>query len=87
MSSAGGTVARGRARGSDELLGCSRCGPRLQAAVVTLTARHRISRRGICELSRDLLGVTLSVGAVDAICERTSDALAGPHLTVAGLGA
>ena len=55
-------------------------GPRLQAAVVTLTARHRLSRRGITELARDLFGVTLSVGAVDAICQRASDALAGPHL-------
>jgi transposase len=54
-------------------------GSRLQAAIVTLTARHRISRRGICELARDLFGVTLSTGAVDAICQRASDALAGPH--------
>jgi transposase len=46
---------------------------------VTLTARHRISRRGICELASDLFGVTLSSGAVDAICQRASDALAGPH--------
>ena len=62
-----------------ELLACSPFGPRLQAAVVTLTARHRISRRGICELASDLFGVTLSSGAVDAICQRASDALAGPH--------
>ena len=54
-------------------------GPRLQAAVVTLTCRHRISRRGICELASDLFGVTVSTGAVDAICQRVSDALAGPH--------
>jgi Transposase IS66 family len=46
---------------------------------VTLTARHRISRRGICELLGDLLGVELCTGAVDAICRRASDALAGPH--------
>ena len=62
-----------------EQVACSAFGPRLQAAVVTLTARHRISRRGICELARDLFGVTLSTGAVDAICQRASDALAGPH--------
>jgi transposase len=55
-------------------------GPRLQAAVVTLTARHRVSRRGICELARDLFGVTLSTGSADAICQRASNALAGPHL-------
>jgi transposase len=52
----------------------------LQAAVVTLTARHRVSRRGICELVCDLFGVTLSAGAADAICQRASEALAGPHL-------
>ena len=55
-------------------------GPRLQAAIATLTAAYRISRRGIAELARDLFGVELSAGAVDAICQRTSAALAGPHL-------
>ena len=55
-------------------------GPRLQAAFVTLTARHRVSRRGIVELARDLFGVTLSSGSADAICQRASEALAGPHL-------
>jgi transposase len=63
----------------DGIGGCA-FGPRLQAAVVTLTARHRVSRRGICELARDLFGVTLSTGSADAICQRASDALAGPHL-------
>ena len=60
-------------------IGASAFGPRLQAAIVTLTARHRVSRRGIGELARDLFGVTLSTGGVDAICQRASDALAGPH--------
>jgi transposase len=63
---------------ADEVGACV-FGPRLQAAIVTLTARHRVSRRGICELASDLFGVTLSSGAVDAICQRASDALAGPH--------
>jgi transposase len=54
-------------------------GPRLRAAVVTLTARHRVSRRGIVELARDLFGVTISTGTADAICQRASEALAGPH--------
>jgi transposase len=62
-----------------ELIGGSAFGPRLQAAVVTLTARHRVSRRGICELAQDLFGVSLSAGAVDQVCQRASDALAGPH--------
>ena len=47
---------------------------------MTLTARHRISRRGITELARDLFGVALSTGSMDAICQRASEALAGPHL-------
>jgi transposase len=63
-----------------ELIAASAIGPRLQAAVVTLTARHRISRRGICELAHDLFGARLSTGGVDAICQRASDALAGTHL-------
>jgi transposase len=61
------------------VIGGSAFGVNLQAAVVTLTARHRISRRGIAELARDLFGVSLSVGAVDAICQRARVALAGPH--------
>jgi len=72
-----------RARTSARLPGeidASPFGSRLQAAVVTLTARHRLSRRGIVELARDLFGAGLSTGAVDGICQRASDALAGPHL-------
>jgi hypothetical protein len=54
-------------------------GPRLQAAVLTLTARNRISRRDLSELARDLFGIRLSVGAVEAICRRGAIALAEPH--------
>jgi transposase len=60
-------------------IGGSAFGPNLQAALVTLTARNRISRRGMTELALDLFGVSLSIGTVDAICQRASDALAGPH--------
>ena len=72
-------LARTSARLPEEI-GCSPFGPRLQAAIVTLTARHGISRRGSSELARDLFGATLSTGSVDAICQRVSGALAGPHL-------
>src|SRR5207245_2922006 len=61
-------------------IGSSPFGSRLQAALVTLTAAYRVPRRGIVEIARDLFGVTLSTGAADAICQRASDALAGPHL-------
>jgi len=74
-----GCLARTSARLPEEIDG-SPFGVRLQAAIVTLTARHRISRRGIVELARDLFGVTLSTGSVDAVCQRASDALAGPYL-------
>jgi transposase len=63
-----------------EEIGFSPFGSRLQAALVTLTAAYRISRRGVSELARDLFGVTLSTGTADAICQRASEALAGPHL-------
>ena len=54
-------------------------GPGLQAAVVGLTARNRISRRDMSELLSELFGVRVSVGAIDGICQRTSGLLAGPH--------
>jgi transposase len=60
-------------------VGGSAFGPNMQAALVTLTARNRISRRGMIELASDLFGVAVSTGTVDAICQRVSDALAGPH--------
>lgn len=71
-----------RARTSAELpaeLGGSAFGPRLRAAVVTMSARNRISRRDMAELASDLFGLDMSVGTVDAICRRASAALAEPH--------
>jgi transposase len=54
-------------------------GPRLRAAIVTLTARNRISRRGAAELAGELFGAQLSTGSVDAICQHASEVLAGPY--------
>ncbi len=54
-------------------------GPRLQAAVVTLAVRNRVSRRDTTELARELFGVEISTGTVDAIVQRAGEALAGPH--------
>jgi transposase len=54
-------------------------GPRLQAAVVTLAVRNRVSRRDTTELARELFGVELSTGSVDAIIRRAGEALAGPY--------
>ena len=54
-------------------------GPRLQAAVATLAVRNRVSRRDTSELAGELFGVELSTGSVDAIVQRTGEALAAPH--------
>jgi transposase len=54
-------------------------GTGVHAAVVTLTARNRVSRRDMPELARELFGLGMSVGAVDAILMRASAALQEPH--------
>lgn len=53
-------------------------GPRLQAAVVTLSVRNRISRRDVVELCEQLFSSRISTGTVDAILARTADALTEP---------
>lgn len=58
---------------------CSAFGPRLQAAVATLCARQRLSRRQTAELLGELFGCTASVGAVDAILGHVGAALAQPY--------
>lgn len=63
---------------SAELCG-SAFGPRFGAAVVSLSARNRISRRDIGELAGELFGAELSTGTADAICQRASAALRGPR--------
>jgi len=54
-------------------------GPRLQAALATLAVRNRVSRRDSAELAGELFGVDLSTGSIDAIVQRTGEALAAPH--------
>lgn len=54
-------------------------GPRLEAAVATLSVRNRVSRRDTVELVDELFGARLSSGTVDAILGRTAVALEGPH--------
>ncbi|MCA1700894.1 MAG: IS66 family transposase [Actinobacteria bacterium] len=53
-------------------------GPRLQAAVVTLAVRNRVSRRDCVELCEQLFSSRISSGTVDAILTRAADALAEP---------
>ncbi len=54
-------------------------GPRLQAAVTTLSVRNRISRRDVVEFAEELFASRISTGAVDAIIDRAGAALCGPH--------
>jgi transposase len=58
-------------------------GPRLQAAVTTLAVRNRVSRRDSVELMRELFGVELASGSVDAIVQRVGETLAEPHARLA----
>jgi transposase len=44
-----------------------------------MSARNRISRRDMAELAGDLFGLSVSTGGMDAICQRASWALDGPH--------
>jgi transposase len=53
-------------------------GPRMQAAVVTLSVRNRISRRDVVELCEQLFSSRISTGTVDAILARAADALSVP---------
>ena len=54
-------------------------GPRLEAAVATLSVRNRISRRDAVELCEELFGARISTGTVDAILTRIGEALSDPH--------
>jgi transposase len=59
-------------------------GPRLEAAVATLSVRNRISRRDLVELVEELFGCALATGTVDAIVRRTGQALALPYEDLLG---
>lgn len=58
-------------------------GPRLRAAVTTLAVRNRVSRRDSAELMRELFGVELATGSLDAIVQRVGEALAEPQARLA----
>jgi len=54
-------------------------GPRLAAAIATVSVRNRISRRDVVELVEQLFGARISTGSVDAILARAGDALADSY--------
>ena len=53
-------------------------GPRLTALIGELSALHRISRRGVQDFCRSVLGVPISLGAIQRLIDRTSLAIV-PH--------
>lgn len=59
-------------------------GPRLEAAVVVLSARNRVSRRDVVELVEELFGARICAGTVEAILTRTADALEAPYEQLLG---
>ena len=59
-------------------------GPRLQAAIVTLSVRNRISRRDVVELCEQLFSSRISTGTIDAILTRAGDALSEPYADLLG---
>jgi transposase len=74
------------ARRSGQLPGelASHLGPRLQAAVTTLSVRNRVSRRDAAELMEELFQARLSTGTVDALLSRVAGALIEPHKDLLG---
>jgi transposase len=58
-------------------------GPNLRAFIGLLSGRYRTSRREVAELLHDVLGISISVGAVDNTCRRLSEALKEPVNEVA----
>jgi transposase len=62
----------------------SHLGPRLQAAIATLSVRNRLSRRDAVELVEELFQARLSTGTVDAVLARVGGALADPHQDLLG---
>ena len=54
-------------------------GPRLQAAIATLSVRNRVSRRDLVELCEELFGARICAGTIDAILARTGQALESPY--------
>lgn len=58
-------------------------GPRLEAHIATLAGVFRLSRRQVRRVVQEMLGVPISLGAVDAAIMRMSAALADPWATLA----
>jgi transposase len=77
--------ACGRARLAELPAGVtpSAFGPRLEAHIATLAGAYRLSRRQVRDVVVEMLGVPISLGAVDAAIMRMSAALADPWAALA----
>jgi transposase len=60
-------------------LAANHLGPRLQAAITTLSVRNRVSRRDAVELGEELFQARLSTGTIDGVLTRVAGALSEPH--------
>jgi len=69
----------GHVHGCQRMSPAARSGPRFEAAVAVLSVRNRVSRRDVVELGEELFGVRLCAGTVEAILQRTGQALADPY--------
>lgn len=58
-------------------------GPRLEAHIATLAGVFRLSRRQVARVVEEMLGVPISIGAVDAAIMRMSAVLADPWAALA----
>jgi transposase len=56
----------------------SNFGPRLQGAMSVLSGAYRLGKRGVQSLLRDLFKIDISLGAISACEQRTSETLAAP---------
>jgi transposase len=70
---------RRRTGGLPPQIAGSHLGPRLQAAVATLSVRNRVSRRDAVELLEELFAARISTGTVEKVLARVAGALAEPH--------
>ncbi|HKB38772.1 MAG TPA: IS66 family transposase [Gemmataceae bacterium] len=59
-------------------------GPRLAATLGYLAGSHRVSQRGLEEITEDVFDVPVSVGTVANLQAQLSDALAGAHAEALG---
>ncbi len=54
-------------------------GAHLQAAIVALSVRNRVSRRDVSELCEELFGARICAGSIDAILARAAEAFEDPY--------